>query len=339
MAGHNDEGGKRMISVRLQLEAGHELKLELREDAPELVTLFRILASRGSENVEPAEQFLQLPLNQGRAACSFNSRQLVSIITEPPVLVQLEQPAPPEPASPDPEEWAPAPAAVGTPRHFIIDDFLGPDELREMLAFAQQNEERFESGTVVGIASPHRQNKVIMAFDETAQSRMLTNRLLTWLPLLTRELDLPLFPVGRVESQLTASNDGHYYRIHCDSGNDDSDDRFVTCVYYFFREPRPFSGGALRLYDETVQGGERQAAESYREIAAVSNRLVVFPSSAFHELTRIRCPSRLFADSRFAVTVWVQSSGEPRPDETFGWGHLHCGQVPEQLLGPGERAP
>jgi SM-20-related protein len=321
----------RTISVRLQLENGDSLELSLREDSPELATLFKILASRGNDALEPSEQFLQLPLDHGRAACSFHSRQLVSVITEPPVLVQVEQPV--ESNRPPP---APVPpVVVHTPRSIVIDDFLSPDEHRDMLAYAQGNADRFEAGTVVGKHSPHRQNMVIMKFSESAHSRLLCNRLLTLMPLFTRKLGLPLFPVKMMESQLTASNDGHFYRRHCDAGEDSGYRRALTCVYYFFREPRGFNGGALRLYDSVEQGGRRAASNSYREIEPVSNRLVVFPSTAFHELMRIRCPSRLVQDSRFAVTNWVHVSAEPLPGETFGWGHLHCGVVPAQLQVPG----
>ena len=170
-----------------------------------------------------------------------------------------------------------------------------------------------------------------MNFTETAHARLLSNRLLTWLPLMAKELDMPLFPVGQVESQLTASNDGHYYRVHCDSGSDGSAPRQLTCVYYVFHQPRPFNGGALRLYDSFSQGDQHQVSDSYREIEVVSNRLVVFPSTAFHELMRIRCPSRKFEHSRFAITNWIHSSPQQRPDDTFGWGHLHCGVVPSQF--------
>ncbi len=329
MASHEDtQAGGRMISVQLQLESGHELKLTLGEQSPELVTLFRILASRNSDTVTPAEQFLQLPLNNGAAACSFHSRQLVSIITEPPVVVQLEQAETPETA---PVATAvPPTVVVNTPRYLIIDDFLGHDEHRDMLAFAMNHEDQFEAGTVVGHETPHRKNQVILSFAETAHAKLLSNRLLTWLPMLTEELQMELFPVRFVESQLTASNDGHYYRVHCDTGADEADFRAITCVYYFFREPRPFNGGTLRLYDSINQGDRREASGSYREIEAVSNRLVVFPSSAHHELMRIRCPSGKFGDSRFAITNWIQISPEPRPDDTFGWGHLRCGVLPAQ---------
>ncbi len=341
MTGQKNTGestGPRMISVSLQLESGHQLELSLSEDSPELATLFRILASRGSNTIEPVEQFLQLPLENGKAACSFNSRQLVSVITQPPVVVQLERASVTEPEKREPAVETVLPqVVVNTPRYMIIDNFLGPDEHQDMLAFALSQEDEFEAGTVEGNENPHRQNKVIMNFAETAQSRLLCNRLLTCLPLFTRELEMPLFPVGQVESQLTASNDGHYYHIHCDSGADETDHRAVTCVYYLFREPRPFNGGTLRLYDTVYQGDRRDASSSYREVEAVSNRLVIFPSSAHHELMRIRCPSRQFADSRFAITNWIQISPEPQPDETFGWGHLHCGVVPSQFNDSGDQ--
>lgn len=336
-----------MISVRLQLEGGQDIPVQLREDAPELMLLFQILASRGNDALQPVEKFLQMPLEDGKAACSFHSRQLVSVITEPPVVVQLEMPAAPRSAPADNRSPRGNPAAmqaapsggqsigqatvVHTPRCMIIDDFLTADECADMLAYALDHESDFESGTVEGKASPHRQNKVIMGFADTAHSRLLQNRLLTWFPYLAARLELQPFALRYVESQLTASNDGHYYRLHSDAGPEQAEARVLTCVYYFFRQPRPFSGGALRLYDALEQGGQRQPMARYQAFEPVSNRLLVFRSTAHHELMRIRCPSRQFADSRFAVTNWLLSSKAPEPEARFGWGHLRCGVVPAQF--------
>lgn len=336
----------RLISVRLHLEGGQEIPLKLREDSPDLLSIFQILASRGNDAVQPIERFLQLPLENGRAACSFNSRQLVSVITEPPVVIQLEMPAalqaPPghqvanRQAAAVGEGTIPVPArsepmVVHTPRYLIIDDFLTPEECAAMLAYAQSHESDFESGTVEGHASPHRQNKVIMDFGDSTHSRLLQNRLLTWLPHLLAGLEVQPFPLSHVESQLTASNDGHFYRMHGDADSHLPDSRVLTCVYYFFRQPRPFSGGALRLYDDLEQGGQRVATAGFRSFEPVSNRLLVFRSTSFHELMPIRCPSRQFADSRFAATNWVVSSAEPNPERRFGWGQLHYGVVPPQF--------
>ena len=70
-------------------------------------------------------------------------------------------------------------------------------------------------------------------------------------------------------------------------------------------------------------------------VTPVSNRLVVFSSQEWHEMTPVRCPSRVFADSRFAVTSWIRRSNEPDKDATFGWGHFRCGVVAPQFLAGG----
>ena len=64
-----------------------------------------------------------------------------------------------------------------------------------------------------------------------------------------------MFPLQQVESQLTASNDGDFYRSHLDTDGRSLDGRAIACVYYFFREPKAFTGGALRLYDTIEEGG------------------------------------------------------------------------------------
>jgi len=244
-------------------------------------------------------------------------------------------PEPPPRQSPPMQNTAPAGghAVVHTPRCMVIDDFLTADENAEMLAYALDHEREFESSTVEGKASPHRQNKVIMDFANSTHSRLLQNRLLTWFPYLASGLELQPFALRYVESQLTASNDGHYYRLHADIGPELADTRVLTCVYYFFRQPRPFNGGALRLYDVMEQNGQCQPTTRYRAFEPVSNRLLVFRSNVYHELMRIRCPSRQFADSRFAATNWFISSKTPDAEAGFGWGHLRCGVVPQRFTG------
>jgi SM-20-related protein len=324
----------RIISVTVFLEGGYSHELSLSEDSPDLAKLYQVLVSRGSDSAHPAEQFFQLPLDKGRAACSFSSRQLVSITTKPPVVVQIEtQPAQPERAVQTPGAQAET-IMVQTPRRLIIDDFLGVDEHRDMLAYALANEEQFNAGTVTSEDASYRQNLVIMNFHEAAHSTLISNRLLTWFPQITQMLNMDLFPLGIVESQLTASNDGHYFRAHMDGGNNETRHRTLSCVYYFFREPKAFAGGTLRLYDTWRQGAQMRQAESFQEIQPISNRMVVFPSDTYHELMQTRCPSRKFEDSRFAITNWIRRAEQPNPDADFGWGHMKCGRIPANF-GPG----
>jgi SM-20-related protein len=324
------------VSVKVDLEGGYSHELNLKEDSEDLMALFRVLASRGTETAPSAEQFFQLPMDQGRAACSFSSKQLISITTRPPVVIQIEQATPP--AQRQTLSQPADPVTIQSPVHVVIDDFLSQDEHKDMLAYALKNEDQFNAATVTSDDASYRQNLVIMNFHEAAHSRLLCNRLLTWFPQLTKMLGQDVFPLKTVESQLTASNDGHYFRAHRDSGDPSTKSRALSCVYYFFREPRAFAGGNLRLYDNWQQGNDLRSADSFTEIQPVSNRLVVFPSQTHHELMRIRCPSRQFEDSRFAITSWIHRTDTPDSNSTFGWGHYHCGLLPKSFALPKENS-
>jgi 2OG-Fe(II) oxygenase superfamily len=97
------------------------------------------------------------------------------------------------------------------------------------------------------------------------------------------------FPLGRIEVQITASNDGDYFRLHQDGGPDDT--REISFVYFLHSEPRRFSGGELRILTETL--------------SPQGDTLVFFPSVSPHEVLPLTVPSRAFADSRFTVNGWV----------------------------------
>lgn len=309
----------RDIQLKICLAGGHEHAVTLREDAPELLTLFTALSTPGTGN-----QFVQLPLDGGRAAWSFQTSQLVSIMSEPPVVMDLNK-APVAAAPIQPGQAT----QLRRPQFVVIDDFLSPLEHSELLAFALISEEQFEAGTVTTYQPEIRQNLVMLRFGETVHSRLIQNRLLVWFPLLAKTFGMSVFPLGTVESHLTATGDGQYFKVHCDDAPDVP--RVLSCVYYLHREPRGFAGGELRLYDSIEAGNSRRPAETFSAVEPVANRLVVFPSEEFHEAMPVRCPSKEFADSRFAITSWLHRSTHPDPEAAFGWGHFHCGVIPQQF--------
>lgn len=322
-----------LITVRLLLEGGHCQELELSPDAPALTDLFRVLGSRARGSLAPQEQFFQLPLAGGRKSFSFNSAQLVALSTQPPVVVEFDQQPAPVPRS----DFHAQAAQVHRPEYMIIDNFLGHDEHLDMLAHALQQKAAFNPGSVATGEQTARENLVILDFAQHAHSTLLCNRLLTWFPQILQALRMDPFPVQQVESQLTASNDGHYYRAHLDTDEDSGILRALTCVYYFSKQPTQFTGGALRIYDSLVCEGQRRQAESFREVDPVSNRMVVFPSDSFHELLPIRCPSRQFEDSRFSITNWIWRAKQADAQATHGWGHMHCARLPTNWSARGDQ--
>jgi len=312
----------RDIKLTIGLAGGKEYQVTLPEDAPEVAALFAALASP-----EAGSRFMQLPMEGGRVACSFQTSMLVSVVSEPPVVVQpAEQPVRSRRAGAT--QGAPV-TRVRRPRFVVIDDFLSAQEHDELLAFAVVCEPQFQKGTVTTYDPEVRQNLVILNFGDSVHSRLLESRLLIWFPLLAKTLDLPVFPLGQVESQLTAAMDGYYFKQHSDEAPQIP--RVLSCLYYLHREPRGFAGGDLRLYDCIEGPGYRAPAETFTAVTPQANRLVVFPSEEFHEAMPVRCPSKAFADSRFAVTTWLHRAAQPDDAATFGWGHFRCGVVAPQF--------
>lgn len=104
------------------------------------------------------------------------------------------------------------------------------------------------------------------------------------------------FAMTRVESQITESNDGDYFRVHDDSTGGCPTSREVSYVYFFHREPKRFEGGELVLYD---------AAEPPVEVVPRQNAVVFFESARLHEVKPVVCPSRRFGDGRLTLNGWI----------------------------------
>lgn len=117
------------------------------------------------------------------------------------------------------------------------------------------------------------------------------------------------FAVDHTECSIVAHGDGHYYRTHVDTplGGETvqlKHFRLVSCVYYLFRAPQGFKGGALNIHSLNLPNEEKAAIA----IEPRHNRLVVFPSFIPHEVQNIVCPSGKFADFRFSINCWLHKA-------------------------------
>jgi len=292
--------GSRDVKVQIGLEGGHQHTLSLASDSPLLHDLFSALASQGRTNTLDVPKFFQLPLDGGRSACSFSSTQLVSVITEPPVLIEVQEGA-----------GSQHPGWVIPSTYLQFDGFLTPDEQEQLLAYALQQEAAFKPGTVSTNEADYRESKVQHDIADSSWGKLFRERLRVYLPQVLRRLNKAPFTIDSIEAQLTAHNEGDYFKVHNDAGDDADMCREVTYVYYFYQEPKQFSGGELLLYDSTVENNVYVRTESCRVIEPRNNSLIFFLSFAHHEVLPIRCPSRDFSDSRFTVNGWVRR--EPRP--------------------------
>jgi Rps23 Pro-64 3,4-dihydroxylase Tpa1-like proline 4-hydroxylase len=193
----------------------------------------------------------------------------------------------------------------------VLDEFLAPQELDQLMRFTLEHEADFFASEVISPSADggvvnyeHRRSRVLMDLGEY-QDLMLT-RIKAALPQVLQTLGMEEFSISAVEFQVTASNDGDFFHFHSDNGSDRVASRHLTFVYFFQREPRQFEGGELWIHDARLEDGAYVSAGSYQTIVPGQNQIVFFPCELLHEITPVTCPSGLFADSRFTLNGWLR---------------------------------
>jgi len=185
-----------------------------------------------------------------------------------------------------------------------INDFLAPQHHAAVLDFALTHESTFAPSTVDNSAIQHRDS--LVCYDVNVISEPFLKRIAAAYGKVTEALGMPAQVVSQYECQLTAHNDGHFYKLHNDSGTPGTRTRALSYVYYFHREPKAFSGGDLQIFHSKVENGFFVADRKYDIVHPNNNRIVFFQSHHHHEVLPINCPSKAFADSRFTLNGWLR---------------------------------
>ncbi len=250
---------------------------------------------------------------------------------QPPAQTPRHQPQPPARAPQPPAPGAPQPpasqrrtiavseasvAVVDRPpvlpaKCVVLDEFLAPQEVEELRTYTLQHEADFRTSAVVSpideggvVDYEHRRSRVLM--DLGRHQELMLDRIKAVLPQVLDKLGMEKFAIADAEVQITASNDGDFFLCHSDSGNELVASRRLTFVYFFHGEPRQFEGGELHIHDARLEGGNYVSEGSYQTIVPGQNQIVFFPCELLHEITPVKCPSQLFADSRFTVNGWLR---------------------------------
>ncbi|GAB4198768.1 MAG: hypothetical protein Fur006_48880 [Coleofasciculaceae cyanobacterium] len=206
------------------------------------------------------------------------------------------------------ETWANEPqSAIGAENASVqLDNFLTAEENHKLLEYAIQHQSSFVSSLTVDIddtfhLSPnHRRSLMLETRADICE--LIIHRIHQVIPDVRNQLLLPSFAISGIDSSLTAHNDGHFYKLHKDNNSIRLATREITFVYYFSREPRPFTGGELRIYYSQV----KKNLFAFKQIEPRNNSIVFFPSRYLHEILPIDCSSQNFADSRFTINGWIE---------------------------------
>lgn len=193
----------------------------------------------------------------------------------------------------------------------VLDEFLAPQELETLTRFTLEHEADFQASELYSpsaesgvINYSYRRSRVLM--DLAEQQELILARIKSVLPQVLEKLGIEEFTIADVEAQITASNDGDFFLLHDDNGSEGVSARHVTFVYFFHGEPRQFEGGELRIHDAHLKEGEYVSDGTFETIVPQQNRIVFFPCELQHEITAVKCPSQLFADSRFTLNGWLR---------------------------------
>jgi SM-20-related protein len=192
----------------------------------------------------------------------------------------------------------------------VLDEFLTFAELNTLRQYVLEREPQFEISEVLspgvhGSAVDYETRRSRVLMNLGGHERMITDRVLNYLPRVFQKWGRDPFPISRIETQATASNHGDFFHCHSDNGAEAVAAREITFVYFFHREPKQFSGGELRIYDSRRENDNYVPTANYRTIVPEQNQLVLFASGLSHEITPVDCPSGQFADSRFTVNGWI----------------------------------
>ena len=190
------------------------------------------------------------------------------------------------------------------PPHRILPGWLGDAGAARLLAYSLAAEARF-TPTRLNDHGAGRLDAVVrqscVLKDLGTFAGPLRRKALGLQAGLETAFDMAHMPAHIEQMEMVAHGDGAFYQPHTDTYPGDEyapgGRRRMTMVYYLHRQPRRFTGGRLRLFD---LGGEQSIM-----IEPTHDSLLVFPSSARHEVERISCPDGAFGDGRFAVNIWL----------------------------------
>ncbi len=201
-------------------------------------------------------------------------------------------------------------------------DFLPPEDFDALLGWTLANPERFRPATVIDRTDGPRSKKdesirvALTTRDFEPLRAMLEDRLLGALPGIEKAVGTKGGP--SLELELAAHPDGAFYRPHLDIsvgedrtplGARKGEDRLLSAVLYYYREPMGFSGGELRLFRFNIRPHSTGiAVDDHVDVQPIRNSLVAFPSWVTHEVRRIACPSQQFENYRFALNCWFCSA-------------------------------
>jgi Rps23 Pro-64 3,4-dihydroxylase Tpa1-like proline 4-hydroxylase len=192
------------------------------------------------------------------------------------------------------------------PSYGFVRDWLGSETVARLLSYAQLNEHDFVDSKIASGLDPTRRISKTAGLGSFKSE--INEKIRQLVPAMFESLRIAPFE-PTFELELVAHGDTAFFARHIDTLKHHH--RILSAVYYFYRLPKSFSGGVLRLHSLAASG--RQG--TFIDISPDYDTLVFFPSIFPHEVLPISVASGEFLDSRFAINCWMYRPGGTLAEE------------------------
>jgi Rps23 Pro-64 3,4-dihydroxylase Tpa1-like proline 4-hydroxylase len=182
-------------------------------------------------------------------------------------------------------------------------DVLSQNQINGLTQLVLENKEHFRDSDIFGGnhrltgGTSFRKSKSLSVLQIDKFKNLFIDFIRAEFKTICESLNIEYFEIYKFDMQLTTHNDGDYYLWHRDISDEQTDPRMITFVYYFFVEPKMFSGGELILYPEN---------RIPVSIVPENNSMIVFRPALLHEVKPVSCPGGNFENGRFAINGWVR---------------------------------
>jgi len=304
-----------LVHIRVYLAGSHSHAWRCPADHPSVRIVMNALSANGLPEFGQHEggNLVRLVVphedGTGERALVFLRQALVAVETEPPLVDELPT------VHSARQAWlarrGKTSGAVTRPGHVVLPGFLPQQARDELFDWLLAHEQDFLASSVRSSAAAasddydFRTSRVSMNLGPWR--KVFEDRLATVLPEICEHLGIEVPDNPRLELQLTQHGHLDHFKAHTDNATGDLRQRRVSLVYYLHRQPRPFQGGELVLYDRVDHDdGTRRQGEGFRVIQPEDNHLVAFDSGFHHQVRTVRCPDGDFGDGRITVNGWLR---------------------------------
>ncbi|WP_052315675.1 2OG-Fe(II) oxygenase [Oscillatoria acuminata] len=283
-----------LVQVIVMMTGGHQYELSLMADAPLLQELFQALSNRGKNG---GKDVFKIPNEEDGSCLYIPPDAIAAIATVPPIPIEslnLEPPSRQLEPSPPP----PPPQKLIESSFVQLDNFLKPAEYQRLIEtiFPQ------EGAASSGIQLPTPQSFALLR-------EVLLHRVQMMLPDVLIQLGMGGFPLTEMEAQEIPTHAIEGQSISTDGNSPETALRVVNFCYFFYKTPKPFTGGELLVYDSQLLNNQVSVAQSYKTVEPRQNSIVFFLTSNAYEVLRVYPNSPAFRDRCFRVQGWMRRSG------------------------------